>query len=72
MCEHARIRAFACMCRPDMIRSVSLDLFLIRKYMRVVEWVKGRIMQAVSGIARCAWLFLVSSDAELSMYQELY
>jgi len=32
--------------RPDMIAAVSLDLHLLRRYMRVVECVKGGLMAA--------------------------
>ena len=60
VCACVRVCAYAPVCvrvgslpRPDMIRSVSLDLYIILKYMRVVEWVKGQAMQAVSEKGDC-------------------
>ena len=32
--------------RPDMVRAVLLDLYLLRKYAFAVEYVKGKLMQA--------------------------
>ena len=37
--------------RPDMIRAVSLDLFLMRKGMQVVEWFKARVLVGLLGAA---------------------
>jgi len=37
--------------RPDMIRAVSLDLYLLRKYMQGVEWFKEQILTGIFGAA---------------------
>jgi len=37
--------------RPDMIRAVSLDLYLLRSYMRCVEWFKERVLTGIFGAA---------------------
>ncbi|KAL1523881.1 hypothetical protein AB1Y20_018800 [Prymnesium parvum] len=37
--------------RPDMIRAVSLDLYLLRRYMAMVEWFKKNILTGVLGAA---------------------
>ena len=35
--------------RPDMIRAVSLDLYLVRRYMHLIEWFKneGPVMNTI-------------------------
>ena len=37
--------------RPDMIRAVSLDLYLARRYMQAVEWFKTNVLTGVFGAA---------------------
>ena len=37
--------------RPDMIRAVSLDLFLLRHYMYAVEWFKVNVLTGLFGAA---------------------
>ena len=37
--------------RPDMIRAVSLDLYLARRYMHAVEWFKTEVLTGVFGAA---------------------
>ena len=37
--------------RPDMIRAVSLDLHILRSYMKFVEWFKKRVLTGVFGAA---------------------
>jgi aarF domain-containing kinase len=37
--------------RPDMIRAVSLDLYLLRRYMQAVEWFK----EEVCAVAHDIW-----------------
>jgi len=37
--------------RPDMIRAVTLDLYLLRGYMHAVEWFKVRVLTGVFGAA---------------------
>ena len=37
--------------RPDMIRAVTLDLYLLRRYMAAVEWFKVRVLTGVFGAA---------------------
>ena len=37
--------------RPDMIRAVSLDLYLARRYMQAVEWFKTEVLTGVFGAA---------------------
>jgi len=37
--------------RPDMIRAVSLDLYLLRRYCRFVEWFKVRVLTNLLGAA---------------------
>ena len=37
--------------RPDMIRAVSLDLFLLRRYMHFVEWFKINVLTGMLGAA---------------------
>ena len=37
--------------RPDMIRAVSLDLYLLRNYCLFVEWFKVRVLTGVLGAA---------------------
>ena len=37
--------------RPDMIRAVSLDLYLARRYMQAVEWFKTEVLTGVLGAA---------------------
>ena len=37
--------------RPDMIRAVSLDLYLLRGYMHVVEWLKTEVLVRTLGAA---------------------